>query len=66
MKQTKLKIKYTITGILVGTTSLPIFSCGSGNCASCFGCAGAGMVAVVLALSGMNKKKEKELSHDMD
>ena len=58
MKRHKLKLNTTIMGVLAGAAGLPISSCGSGHCASCFGCGAAGLAAILLALCGINKKNK--------
>ena len=63
MEKIKRKVLYSafgVTGGLAGTIPA-ISSCAGGACASCFGCAGAGLGLVALALfSKLKKSRSKE------
>lgn len=61
MKKIKEKIIYGSAGATTGLAGLAaITRCGGGDCSACFGCAVAGVAALVITLAGSFKvKKEK-------
>ncbi|MDO9288130.1 MAG: hypothetical protein Q7T83_05015 [Thermodesulfovibrionales bacterium] len=66
MEKFRNRLLYTAVGALSGLTGIASFSRCSGNaCASCFGCAGAGIGVLLIVLLNKFRRSKQEGDNGM-